>query len=83
MFSGFISFITIVSSVLCLTVVASTQEIPSAMCVVNSLQKEQKSSAWKALSVLKKPIMHTLACKLVTKINVGHHTSYVNTAVVL
>ena len=83
MFSGFVSFITIVSNVLCLDVVASTQQISSALCVVNSLQKEQKSTAWKALSVLKKPIMHTLACQLVTKINVGNHTSYVNAAVVL
>ena len=39
-FSGFVIFISIVSSVLCLAVVASTQQIPSAMREVSSLQKK-------------------------------------------
>ena len=63
--------------------VVSTQQIPSATCVVSSLQKKEKSTAWRVVFVQKKPIIHTLACLSVTRINVGHHTLCVNTVVVL
>jgi len=47
------------SSMLCLVVVASTQQIASAMCVANSLKK---STIWRAVSMQKKRILHSLAC---------------------
>jgi len=51
------------------------------LCVWQILFK--KSMARKAVCVQMKPLMHTLANKVMTEINLGHHTSYVNIAVVL
>jgi len=40
-------------------------------------------TAVRAVSVQKTPVIHALASQSVTEINLGHHTSYVNIAVVL
>jgi len=36
-----------------------------------SLQKQQSSTAWRAASAQKKPVMHTLTWQSVTKINLA------------
>jgi len=49
------------------------------MCVANSFQKKHgQESCMRANEAA-----HALANKVMTEINLGHHTSYVNIAVVL